>query len=48
MQEELKEITLALGFEYLFAETLALRTGYFNESEEKGSRQYMTFGQVRT
>ena len=44
MQEELKEITLALGFEYLFAETLALRTGYFNESEEKGSRQYMTFG----
>ena len=44
MQEELEEITLALGFEYLFAETLALRTGYFNESEEKGSRQYMTFG----
>jgi hypothetical protein len=33
-----------LGFEYLFAETLALRTGYFNESEEKGSRRYMTFG----
>ena len=44
MQEELKEITLALGLEYLFAETLALRTGYFKESEEKGSRQYMTFG----
>jgi hypothetical protein len=21
-----------------------LRTGYFNESEEKGSRKYMTFG----
>lgn len=44
MQEELKEITWALGFEYLFAETLALRAGYFNESEEKGSRLYMTFG----
>ena len=44
IQEELKEITWALGFEYLFAETLALRTGYFNESEEKGSRKYMTFG----
>lgn len=43
-KEELKEITWALGFEYLFAETLALRTGYFNESEEKGSRKYMTFG----
>ena len=44
MQEELKEITWALGFEYLFAESLALRVGYFNESEEKGSRRYMTFG----
>lgn len=43
-QEELKEITWALGLEYLFAETLALRTGYFNESEEKGSRRYLTFG----
>lgn len=43
-KEELKEITWALGLEYLFAETLALRTGYFNESEEKGSRKYMTFG----
>ena len=40
----MKEITFALGFEYLFAETLALRAGYFNESEEKGSRRYMTFG----
>ena len=43
-QEELKEITWALGLEYLFAKTLALRTGYFNESEEKGSRRYLTFG----
>ena len=44
IKEELKEITWALGFEYTFAETLAIRTGYFNESEEKGSRRYMTFG----
>lgn len=44
IQEEFKEITWAMGFEYLFADTLALRAGYFNESEEKGSRQYMTFG----
>ena len=44
IQEELMEITWALGFEYLFSETLALRTGYFNESEEKGSRRYLTFG----
>ena len=44
LKEELKEITWALGFEYVFAKTLALRSGYFNESEEKGSRKYMTFG----
>jgi hypothetical protein len=44
IQEELMEITWALGFEYLYSETLALRTGYFNESEEKGSRRYLTFG----
>ena len=44
IKEELKEITWALGVEYTFAETLAIRTGYFNESEEKGSRRYMTFG----
>ena len=44
LKEELKEITWALGFEYIFAKTLALRSGFFNESEEKGSRKYMTFG----
>ena len=27
-----------------FGENFALRTGYFNESEEKGSRRYLTFG----
>ena len=43
-QEELKEITWALGFEYLFAQTLALRTGYFNESEEKGARKFFALG----
>ena len=44
IKEELKEITCAIGLEYLFSETLALRTGYFNESEEKGSRRYVTYG----
>ena len=43
-QEELKEITWAVGFEYLFQKTLALRTGYFNESLEKGARRFLTFG----
>ena len=44
IQEELKEITWALGLEYLFNKTIAFRTGYFNESEEKGSRRYITLG----
>ena len=42
--EELKEITWATGLEYKFQNVLALRTGYFNESKEKGARRYMTFG----
>ena len=42
--EELKEVTWALGAEYRFREAFMLRTGYFNESEEKGSRKFMTLG----
>lgn len=42
--EELKEITWATGIEYRFQNVLALRTGYFNESQEKGSRRFLTFG----
>ena len=42
--EELKEITWATGLEYQFQKVLALRTGYFNESKEKGSRRFVTFG----
>lgn len=42
--EELKEITWAAGLEYKFQNLLALRTGYFNESKEKGARRYITFG----
>ena len=44
LSEELKEITWALGLEYEFQDVLALRTGYFNESQEKGSRRFVTFG----
>lgn len=43
-EEELKEITWAVGIEYVFQETFALRTGYFNESLEKGSRRFLTLG----
>lgn len=43
-EEELKEITWAAGIEYVFQDTFALRTGYFNESLEKGSRRFLTLG----
>ena len=42
--EELKEITLALGLEYLYNDSFALRVGYFGENEDKGARKYITFG----
>ncbi len=42
--EELKEITWALGVEYKYQDVFAFRTGYFNESEEKGSRQFLSLG----
>lgn len=42
--EELKEITWALGGEYTYEDVFALRTGYFNESDEKGSRKFLSFG----
>ena len=42
--EELKEITWAFGLEYVFQKAFALRTGYFNESIEKGSRRFLTLG----
>jgi len=42
--EEMKEITYALGAEYLYNNAFALRGGYFHESEDKGNRQYFTIG----
>lgn len=42
--EELKEVTWALGAEYRYQDTFALRAGYFHESEDKGYRQYFTLG----
>ncbi len=34
--EELKEFTWALGAEYTYQDAFMVRTGYFNESEDKG------------
>ena len=42
--EELKEITLAFGMEYLYNDSFAIRAGYFNEHENKGARKFLTFG----
>ncbi|MDY0088846.1 MAG: type IX secretion system outer membrane channel protein PorV [Flavobacteriaceae bacterium] len=43
-KEELKEFTWALGAEYLYQDSFALRAGYFNESEEKGARKFFSIG----
>jgi hypothetical protein len=42
--EELKEFTWALGAEYTYQDVFAFRAGYFNESEEKGSRKFASLG----
>jgi len=42
--EELKEVTWAIGAEYWYEDSFAFRVGYFNESEDKGFRQFLTLG----
>ena len=42
--EELKEFTWALGAEFMYDESFALRAGYFNENELKGARKFFTLG----
>ncbi|MFS4417695.1 type IX secretion system outer membrane channel protein PorV [Maribacter sp. 2307ULW6-5] len=42
--EELEEMTWALGAEYIYRDSFMVRTGYFNESENKGSRKFFTLG----
>ena len=44
ISEELKEITWALGAEYWYQDSFALRLGYFNENELKGARKFFTLG----
>lgn len=43
-REELKEINISVGFEYIYAKQFMLRLGYFNEPKTKGNRKYFTFG----
>ena len=44
ISEELKEFTWALGAEYWYQDSFALRLGYFNENELKGARKFFTLG----
>jgi len=42
--EEIDEFTWALGAEYLYQDSFALRLGYFNENEFKGARKFFAMG----
>ncbi len=42
--EEMREVTWALGAEYVFQDKFSLRSGYFNESDTKGSRKFVAVG----
>jgi hypothetical protein len=42
--EEIREVTWALGAEYVYQDQFSLRTGYFNESDTKGSRKFVAIG----
>ena len=42
--EELKEVTYAIGAEYLYQDSFAMRLGYFHESPLKGARQFFSLG----
>jgi hypothetical protein len=44
MKEELQEVSVSLGAEFWYKERLALRGGYFGESQNKGDRKYVTTG----
>lgn len=42
--EEIKEVNIASGLEYLYNKKFALRGGYFYENALKGDRRYFTLG----
>lgn len=42
--EELREINLSAGMEYLYNKQFAIRAGYFHEHATKGNRKYITAG----
>ena len=44
LKEELREINLSVGAEFLYNNLFAFRMGYFHEHWSKGARQFATFG----
>jgi len=44
LNEELQEYTISTGLEYWYNKRFALRTGYFNEAQNKGNRKFFTTG----
>ena len=42
--EELREVQVSLGAEYMYNNQFAFRAGYFYEAPTKGNRQYFTVG----
>ena len=43
-KEEMNEITISAGLEYLYNNQFAIRGGYFHENASKGNRKYFTAG----
>ncbi|MDR1023753.1 MAG: type IX secretion system outer membrane channel protein PorV [Prevotellaceae bacterium] len=43
-KEELSEVIVGGGVEYVYRGLLATRMGYFHDSKRKGNRRYLTFG----
>ena len=44
LKEELQEVSLSLGGEYVYHDQFAVRAGYHHESANKGNRKYLTLG----
>lgn len=44
LKEELREINISVGLEYVYANQFAFRTGFFHEDPTKGNRQFITLG----
>ncbi|MEP5934469.1 MAG: type IX secretion system outer membrane channel protein PorV, partial [Winogradskyella arenosi] len=44
LSEELREFTWALSAEYTYQDNFSLRTGYFNEADDKGARKFFGLG----